>query len=59
MAAVTFSWGVTLMVKKEGTGDKEGKAKERGKSWGICIKHVAIQVETRIEKILIPNKLRF
>ena len=49
MAAVTFSWGVTLAVKKEVTGDKEGKAEERGKRWGICIRQVAIQVETRIK----------
>ena len=50
MAAVTFSWGVTLAVKKEVTGDKERKAEERGKRWGICIRQVAIQVETRIKK---------
>ena len=49
MAAVTFSWGVTLAVKKAVTGDKKGKAAERGKRWGICIRQVAIQVETRIK----------
>ena len=43
--------GVTLAVRKEVTGDKEGKAEERGKRWGICIRQVAIQVETRIKKI--------
>ena len=31
MAAVTYLWGATLAVKKEATGDKEGKAEERGK----------------------------
>ena len=31
------------------TRDKEGKAEERGKRWGICIRQVAIQVERRIE----------
>ena len=36
---------VTLAVKKEVTGDKEGKAEERGKRSGICIRQVAIQVE--------------
>ena len=49
-AAVTFSWGVTLVVKKEVTGDKEGKAEETEKRWRICIRPVAIQVETRIRK---------
>ena len=43
-----FSWGVTPAVKKEVTADKDGKAEERGKRWGICIKQVAIQVETRL-----------
>ena len=27
--------GVTLAVRKEVTGDKKGKAKKRGKTWGI------------------------
>ena len=31
---LTFSWGVTLAVKKEVTGDKEGTAEERGKRGG-------------------------
>ena len=38
MAAVTFSWGVTLVVKKEVTGDKEGTAEERGKKIGYMYK---------------------
>ena len=50
MVAVTFSWAVTLALKKEVTGDKEGMANGRGKTWGICIRQVAIQVETRIKK---------
>ena len=39
MAAVTISWGgggVTLAVKKEVAGDKEGKVEERGKGGG-CV----------------------
>ena len=35
---------------KEVTGHKKGKAEKRGKRWGICIRQVAIQVETRIKK---------
>ena len=31
MGAVTFLWGVTLAVRKEVTGDKEGKEEKRGK----------------------------
>ena len=50
MAAVTFSWGVTLPVRKEVTGDKEGKEDKRGKRWGRCMRQVAIQVETRIKE---------
>ena len=50
MASVTFSWGVTLVVKKEVTGDKDGTAEERGKRWGICIRQVAIQVENTNKK---------
>ena len=45
MAAVTFSWGVTLAVKKEVTADKEGTTEERGKRWGICIRQDPIQLE--------------
>ena len=58
MAAVTFSWGVTLVVRKEGnSGGKEeshrGREEEkRGKRWGVCIRQVAIQVETRIKKYI-------
>ena len=38
MAAVTFSWGVTLVVRKEVTGDKEGKEKKKGGKGGgyVC-----------------------
>ena len=56
MAAVTFSWGVTLAVKKEVAGDKEGTAEKRGKRWGICIRQVAIQVETRKESFIRAKK---
>ena len=46
------SWGVggTLAVRKDVTGDKEGKEEKRGKRWGRRIRLVAIQVETRIKK---------
>ena len=50
MAAVTFSWGVTLAVKKEVTGDNEETAEERRKRWGICIRQVAIQLENTNKK---------
>ena len=42
--------GVTLAVRKEVTGDTERNEEKRRKRWGICIRQVAIQVETRIKK---------
>ena len=44
--------GVTLVVRKEVTGDKEGKEEKRGKGWGLRRRQVAIQVETRIKKYI-------
>ena len=57
MAAVTFSWGVTLAVKKKVTGDKEGKAEERGTRWGICISCHTGGTRIKNKKIL-SNKLK-
>ena len=44
---------------KEVTGDVEGEGGEKGKRWGICIRQVVIQVETRIKKILKIKFIKF
>ena len=44
---------VRKAVRKEVTGNKEGKEEKRGKRWRICIRQVAIQVETRMIYIYI------
>ena len=47
MAAVTFSWGLTLAVKKEVTGDKEGTAEERGKKMEYMYTRFALRRRKR------------
>ena len=46
----SHSHGDTSSGKDGRDGYKEGKAEERGKGWGICIRQVAIQAETRKQK---------
>ena len=59
MAAVTFSWGVTLAVKKKVTGDKEGKAEEEGNKVGDMYKISCHTGGTRIKnKKILSNKLK-
>ena len=42
--------GYGQILMGDNSSDKKGKAEERGKRWGICIRQVAIQVETRIKE---------